>query len=71
MRGFRPAAVPGWAYKLATADGLVDEVLAQQPQVLRRADQGRQPQAAWRDAGALDAVAARIRWSHANRHLFE
>jgi hypothetical protein len=63
------------AYGLATTDGLVDEVIAQQEAVLRRtrrlADEGRQPQAAWREAGVLDEVAARIRWSRASRHLCE
>jgi hypothetical protein len=63
------------AYGLTTTAGLVDEVIAQQHQVLRRARQlaaeGRQPQVAWQETGVLDEVAKRIAWSRANRHLFE
>jgi len=63
------------AYGLTTTTGLVDEVFAQQHQVWVRARQlaaeGRQPQVAWQEAGVLDEVAERIRWSRANRHLFE
>jgi hypothetical protein len=63
------------AYGLTSTAGLVDEVIAQQQDVLHRARQlaaeGRQPQAAWQDAGVLDQVAERIRWSRAHRHLFE
>jgi hypothetical protein len=63
------------AYGLSSTAGLVDEVIAQQRAVWQRArrlaTQGRQPQVAWRESGALDAAAERIRWSRANRHLFE
>ena len=33
------------------------------------AAEGRQPQAAWEEAGVLGEVARRIRWSRAHRHL--
>lgn len=63
------------AYGLTATAGLVDEVIAQQQDVLQRARQlaaeGRQPQAAWQEAGVLDEVVERIRWSRAHRHLFE
>jgi hypothetical protein len=63
------------AYGLTTTDGLVDEVITQQQDVLRRARQlaaeGRQPQLAWQQTGMLDEVARRIAWSRAHRHLFE
>jgi aminoglycoside phosphotransferase (APT) family kinase protein len=63
------------AYGLTSTDGLVNEVLGQQQMVLDRARQlaaeGRQPQAAWQEGGALDVVAERIRWSREHRHLFE
>ncbi|WP_238430626.1 aminoglycoside phosphotransferase family protein [Frankia nepalensis] len=63
------------AYGLSSTVGLVDEVVAQQRAVWQRARllaaQGRQPQVAWRESGVLDAAAERIRWSRANRHLFE
>jgi aminoglycoside phosphotransferase (APT) family kinase protein len=63
------------AYGLTTTTGLVDEALAQQHQVWLGARQlaaeGRQPQVAWQEAGVLDDVAERVRWSRANRHLFE
>jgi Phosphotransferase enzyme family len=63
------------AYGLSTTDGLVDEVLGQQQVVLDRARQlaadGRQPQAAWQQAGAFDLVEERIRWSREHRQLFE
>jgi hypothetical protein len=63
------------AYGLTTTIGLVDEVIAQQHQVWLRAwrlaAEGRQPQVAWQEAGVLDEVAERIRWSRTNRHLFE
>ncbi|WP_218854710.1 aminoglycoside phosphotransferase family protein [Paractinoplanes atraurantiacus] len=52
----------------------VDEVIAQQELVWRRATllarQGRQPQAGWQASGFLDETAERIRWSRANRALF-
>ncbi len=57
------------------SDGLVDEVFAQQQETLdlaqRLADEGRQPQLAWREDGTLDATAARIRWAREHRHLME
>ncbi|GLW35863.1 aminoglycoside phosphotransferase family protein [Actinoplanes regularis] len=63
------------AYGLTTLPDLVDEVIAQQCDVwlraLRLAAEGRQPQVAWQEAGFLDEVAERIRWSRANRRLFE
>jgi hypothetical protein len=63
------------AYGLATAHGLVDEVIAQQHDVWQRARrlaaEGRQPQLTWRETGALDEVAQRIRWSREHRYLFE
>jgi hypothetical protein len=63
------------AYGLTSTEGLVDEVIGQQREVLRRTErlaaEGRQPQAAWVQAGVLDEVAGRIRWSRENRHLFE
>ncbi|MFD0578689.1 phosphotransferase family protein [Dactylosporangium darangshiense] len=63
------------AYGLSSTAGLVDEVIAQQRAVWQRArrlaTQGRQPQVAWRESGVLDAAVERIRWSRANRHLFE
>lgn len=63
------------AYGLTTTVGLVDDVIAQQRTVLRRARQlaaeGRQPQVAWQESGVLDEVAARIGWTIAYRHLFE
>jgi phosphotransferase family enzyme len=63
------------AYGLTSIEGLFDEVIGQQREVLRRTErlaaQGRQPQAAWMEAGVLDEVAGRIRWSRENRHLFE
>jgi hypothetical protein len=63
------------AYGLTSTDGLVDEVIAQQHQVWLRARQlaaeGRQPQVAWQEAGVLDEVAVRVRWSRAHRHLFD
>ncbi|WP_144124092.1 aminoglycoside phosphotransferase family protein [Catellatospora sichuanensis] len=62
-------------YGLDSAAGLVDEVIAAQEAVWARARrlaaQGLQPQVAWRDSGVLDAAAEHIRWSRANRHLFE
>jgi hypothetical protein len=63
------------AYGLTDTTGLVDAVLAQQELVLRRAlrlaDDGVQPQARQRAAGHLEAISERIRWSRANRSLFE
>ena len=63
------------AYGLTSTAGLVDEVINQQQAVLDRirrlADQGRQPQVAWRASGHLDQVRQRIRWSQEHRHLFE
>ncbi|MFG1926985.1 aminoglycoside phosphotransferase family protein [Cryptosporangium sp. NPDC048952] len=63
------------AYGLTSIDGLVDEVINQQRDVLRRARQlaaeGRQPQVAWQENGVLDAADARLAWSRANRHLFD
>lgn len=50
-------------------------MIVQQDQVLERARrlaaEGRQPQVAWQEAGVLDEVAERVRWSRAHRHLFE
>jgi len=63
------------AYGLTDTAGLVDAVLAQQELVLARAlrlaDAGVQPQARQRAAGHYAAVEERIRWSRANRSLFE
>ena len=63
------------AYGLTETAGLVDDVIAQQQDVWQRARQlaaeGRQPQAAWEQAGVLNEVAERIRWSRAHRHMFE
>jgi hypothetical protein len=63
------------AYGLSTTEGLVDEVITEQTQVLERArrlaTEGRQPQAGWQAAGALDEVGERINWSVSHRHLFE
>jgi hypothetical protein len=62
------------AYGLASTEGLVDEVIAQQELVLERsrrlAADGRQPQVHWRASGQFEEVARRIRWSRAHRHLF-
>jgi hypothetical protein len=63
------------AYGLTSLDGLVDEVIAQQHQVLDRtrrlAADGHQPQLSWRDNGTLDEAATRIDWSRRHRHLFD
>jgi hypothetical protein len=63
------------AYGLTTTDDLVEAVIAQQQDVLRRARQlaaaGLQPQAGWQQAGLLDRTAEHVRWSRAHRHLFE
>jgi hypothetical protein len=63
------------AYGLSSTAGLVDEVIAQQQAVWQRsrqlATEGLQPQVAWQESGFLDEVAERVRWSSANRHLFE
>ncbi|GAB2577755.1 phosphotransferase [Paractinoplanes abujensis] len=57
------------------AEGLVDEVIAQQVAVQERtrrlAEQGLQPQAEWLATGFLDTTADRIRWSRENRHRLE
>jgi hypothetical protein len=62
------------AYGLTDLTGLADAVIDQQQSVLdwslRLADEGHQPQLAWREAGHFDEVADRVRWSRANRHLF-
>jgi hypothetical protein len=63
------------AYGLTSTEGLVDEVIAVQEHTLDRArqlaDEGRQPQLAWRESGTLDLEAGRIRWSRSHRHLAE
>jgi hypothetical protein len=63
------------AYGLTSIDGLVDEVIDQQQQVLSRARQlaadGCQPQLSWQDDGSLDESARRIDWSRQHRRLFE
>ncbi|MBB5868430.1 hypothetical protein F4553_001809 [Allocatelliglobosispora scoriae] len=63
------------AYGLTSIDGLVDKVIEQQEVVLDRARrlaaQGVQPQLSWLASGALDEVAARIRWSRDHRHLIQ
>jgi aminoglycoside phosphotransferase (APT) family kinase protein len=63
------------AYGLESTTGLVDEVIAQQEAVWKRArrlaDQGCQPQADWQATGFLDKTAARINWTRTNRQLFE
>ncbi|MGK5682750.1 phosphotransferase [Actinoplanes sp. URMC 104] len=63
------------AYGLESVAGLVDEVIAEQEAVWRRArrlaGQGLQPQAEWQRTGLLDETADRIRWSRDHRHLFE
>jgi hypothetical protein len=55
------------AYGLNSTDGLDTEVVAQQEEVLARvrrlAAEGRQPQVAWRESGALDDFERRIEWS--------
>ncbi|GIF00012.1 aminoglycoside phosphotransferase family protein [Paractinoplanes rishiriensis] len=62
------------AYGLTSTDGLVDEVIAQQQQVLDRARrlaaEGREPQLTWERDGVLTETAARITWSRQHRHLF-
>lgn len=63
------------AYGLTGTEGLADEVIHQQEQVLDRARRlaadGHQPPLSWQRSGALDAVAGRIAWSRTNRSLFE
>jgi hypothetical protein len=63
------------AYGLATADGLVDEVIAVQRRGLDRvaqlAAQGHQRQVAAVQAGELDQIRRRISWSESHRHLFD
>jgi hypothetical protein len=63
------------AYGIDETAGLVDAVIEQQETVLARARQlaaaGRQPQAAWQESGFLDESAERVRWSRANRELFD
>jgi hypothetical protein len=63
------------AYGLATADGLVDEVIAVQRRGLDRvaqlAAQGHQRQVAAVQAGELDQIRRRISWSERHRHLFD
>jgi aminoglycoside phosphotransferase (APT) family kinase protein len=83
LRGLRYPAPPdrrgrlerfATAYGLTDLTGLADAVIDQQQSVLdwslRLADEGHQPQLAWREAGRFDEVADRVRWSRANRHLF-
>jgi hypothetical protein len=52
------------AYGLTTTDGLADEVIAQQEEVLARtrrlAADGHQPQLTWQDSGVLDELEQRI-----------
>lgn len=62
------------AYGLTSLDGLADEVIAQQRQVLalvrRLAADGQQPQASWLTDGTVAATEARIAWSVRHRDLF-
>ena len=62
------------AYGLPSAEGLADEVIAQQELVWARARglaaEGRQPQAAWQENGLLDETRDHIAWSRAHRDLF-
>jgi hypothetical protein len=63
------------AYGLTSTAGLVDKVITQQHEVLRRAEglaaRGHEPQVTWRDNGVLDETARRVAWSRAHRHLFD
>lgn len=63
------------AYGLASVDGLVDAVIAQQEATLRYtarlAERGLHPHTEWMAGGFADAQQARIDWSRANRHLFD
>lgn len=63
------------AYGLTSVDGLVESVIDLQRQdiddVGALARRGLEPQATWVANGYLDELAARVRWSEENRHLFE
>src|SRR5690606_28112766 len=63
------------AYGLTSTAGLVDDVIRRQRDVLdivrQLADRGLEPQVSLVTRGHLDALAARIHWSEANRHRFE
>ena len=63
------------AYGLASTDGLVDAVIAEQEETLRLtlalAARGLQPHAQWVAEGFEAVQLARIAWSRANRHLLE
>ncbi len=62
------------AYGLASVDGLVDAVIAEQEATLRTtlglAARGLHPHVEWIRDGFVAAQEARIAWSRANRHLF-
>jgi hypothetical protein len=63
------------AYGLTSVDGLVERVIDQQRRdiddVGALAREGLEPQATWVANGYLDELAARVRWSEENRHLFD
>ncbi|MET0416358.1 MAG: hypothetical protein ABW022_10090 [Actinoplanes sp.] len=60
---------------LTSTDGLVDEVIAQQQQVIDRAqrlaDDSHEPQRTWQADGSLAETAKRVDWSRQHRHLCE
>jgi hypothetical protein len=61
------------AYGLASTEGLVDAVIAEQEETLRVtldvARRGLQPHAAWVAGGFAEAQRARIAWTRTHRHL--
>ncbi|MGH3360883.1 MAG: aminoglycoside phosphotransferase family protein [Nocardioides sp.] len=63
------------AYGLGSTPGLVDRVIDRQgasiEYVQYLAGRRVQPQRAWVEAGFLDDLRGRVRWTRENRHLFE
>ncbi|WP_052852876.1 aminoglycoside phosphotransferase family protein [Streptomyces avicenniae] len=63
------------AYGLTSTAGLVNAVIDVQQETIEQvrglAERGNQPQVHWVAEGHLDALAERVAWSRANRHLLE